>query len=128
MPPRPIRTNAVAHSSGAVAPLRRRCASETFQTPAENGDSWSAPQDYQRAEATAEFADAELLGFYHSHPNHPAVPSAFDLQHAWPNLSYVIVSVSKSATASAESGALRSWRLRHDRTAFDEENVSTSCQ
>jgi cysteine synthase B len=87
-----------------------------------------SPQDYQRAEATAEFADAELLGFYHSHPNHPAVPSAFDLQHAWPNLSYVIVSVAKSATSSAESSALRSWRLRQDRTAFDEENVSTSCQ
>jgi cysteine synthase B len=87
-----------------------------------------SPADYQRAEATADFADAELLGFYHSHPNHPAVPSAFDLQHAWPNLSYVIVSVSKPAIASAESGALRSWRLRHDRTAFDEENVSTSCQ
>lgn len=87
-----------------------------------------SPADYQRAEATADFADADLLGFYHSHPNHPAVPSAFDLQHAWPNLSYVIVSVAKSTTASAESGALRSWRLRHDRTAFDEENVSTSCQ
>jgi proteasome lid subunit RPN8/RPN11 len=67
------------------------------------------------------------MGFYHSHPNHPAVPSDFDLQHAWPNLSYVIVSVSKSAPA-AQAGALRSWRLRHDRIAFDEEKVTTSCQ
>lgn len=87
-----------------------------------------SPLDYQRAEATAESAGADLLGFYHSHPNHPAVPSAFDLQHAWPNLSYVIVSAGISATGSAESGALRSWRLRQDRSAFDEEKVSTSCQ
>lgn len=87
-----------------------------------------SPLDYQRAEATADSTGAGLLGFYHSHPNHPAVPSAFDLQHAWPNLSYVIVSVGKSATGSAESGALRSWRLRQDRTAFDEEKVSTSWQ
>jgi cysteine synthase B len=87
-----------------------------------------SPLDYQRAERTAEIAGAELMGFYHSHPNHPAVPSDFDLQHAWPNLSYVIVSVSQSAPAAAQAGALRSWRLRHDRIAFDEEKVTTSCQ
>ena len=33
----------------------------------------------------------ELLGFYHSHPDHPARPSQYDLDHAWPTFAYVIV-------------------------------------
>jgi cysteine synthase B len=74
------------------------------------------PADYQRAEAHAAGQRADLLGFYHSHPDHPAVPSQFDLDHAWPNLSYVIVSV-----RSGRPEELRSWRLRTDRSAFDEE-------
>ena len=60
-----------------------------------------------------------LLGFYHSHPDHPAEPSQFDLDHAWPNLSYVIVSV-----RDGQDRELRSWRLRPDRSRFDEETVT----
>jgi proteasome lid subunit RPN8/RPN11 len=74
------------------------------------------PDQYREAEARAAAAGQELVGFYHSHPDHPAVPSAFDLAHAWPNLSYVIVSV-----RSGEATDVRSWRLRADRSAFDEE-------
>jgi proteasome lid subunit RPN8/RPN11 len=59
-----------------------------------------------------------LIGFYHSHPDHPARPSQFDLEHAWPNFSYPIVSVLDGRAAD-----LRSWRLRADRTAFDEEPI-----
>ena len=61
----------------------------------------------------------EILGFYHSHPDHPAEPSAFDLEHAWPNLSYVIVSVRQGRADVA-----RSWRLRSDRSQFDEETLA----
>jgi cysteine synthase B len=74
------------------------------------------PAEYRAAEARADGAGAHLLGFYHSHPDHPAVPSAFDLEHALPNLSYVIVSVRDGVPAEA-----RAWRLRPDRSAFDEE-------
>ena len=63
-------------------------------------------------------ARRRALGFYHSHPDHPAVPSQFDLDHAWPNLSYVIVSV-----RDGRPGELRSWRLRRRSLAFDEEAV-----
>ena len=83
-----------------------------------------SPADYRRAEACADEMGADLLGFYHSHPNHPAVPSEFDLAHAWPNLSYAIVSVRDGRSDSKE--ALRSWRLRLDRSAFDEESVLRS--
>jgi proteasome lid subunit RPN8/RPN11 len=59
------------------------------------------------------------LGFYHSHPDHPARPSQYDLDHAWPVFSYVIVSVREGLAAE-----LTSWRLREDRAAFDEELVT----
>ena len=71
---------------------------------------------YRDAEALADSRGQVLVGFYHSHPDHPAEPSPFDLEHAWPNLSYPIVSV-----RAGRPNGLRSWRLRPDRTAFDEE-------
>ena len=74
------------------------------------------PSDYQQAERAAESAGAELLGFYHSHPDHPARPSRYDLDHAWPNFSYIIVSVTAGVAED-----MRSWKLREDRSAFDEE-------
>jgi cysteine synthase B len=77
------------------------------------------PADYRHAEQLAANSGHELLGFYHSHPDHPAVPSAFDLEHALPNLSYVIVSVK-----DGRSTDVRSWRLRPDRSQFDEEPVA----
>jgi proteasome lid subunit RPN8/RPN11 len=76
------------------------------------------PADYRAAEARAEETGRELLGFYHSHPDHPAQPSQFDLDHAWPFFSYVIVSVREG-----EPRETRSWRLRDDRSQFDEEFV-----
>jgi proteasome lid subunit RPN8/RPN11 len=77
------------------------------------------PDDYRQAERRALELGAELLGFYHSHPDHPARPSQYDLDHAWPSFSYVILSVSGGVAAD-----LTSWRLRDDRAAFDEETVT----
>lgn len=76
-------------------------------------------RDYLRVERAAGAAGAELLGFYHSHPDHPAHPSQYDLDHALPNFSYVIVSVLAGAADD-----MRSWKLRDDRSAFDEEALS----
>jgi proteasome lid subunit RPN8/RPN11 len=77
------------------------------------------PDDYRAAEKRAREAGLDLLGFYHSHPDHPARPSQYDLDHAWPSFSYVIVSV-----MAGEDKALTSWRLKEDRSAFDEEPVT----
>jgi proteasome lid subunit RPN8/RPN11 len=74
------------------------------------------PTDYMQAERAATAAGVTLLGFYHSHPDHPARPSQYDLDHAWPSFSYVIVSV-----VAGEAQDLRSWTLREDRSAFDEQ-------
>src|SRR6266542_3523429 len=51
------------------------------------------PSDYRDAERRASELGGELLGFYHSHPDHPARPSQYDLNHAWPTFAYIIVSV-----------------------------------
>ena len=77
------------------------------------------PSDYRAAEAHARVTKRGLIGFYHSHPDHPAQPSQYDLDHAWPNFSYVIVAV-----AAGEAGDLRSWRLLPDRSAFEEESIA----
>lgn len=74
--------------------------------------------DYLAAERQASVAGLSLLGFYHSHPDHPAVPSEYDLAHAWPTFVYPIVSI-----VAGEAVALRAWTLRDDRSAFDERPV-----
>jgi proteasome lid subunit RPN8/RPN11 len=76
------------------------------------------PDDYRAAEKRARDTGLELVGFYHSHPDHPARPSQYDLDHAWPSFSYVIVSV-----MGGKDTLLTSWRLQDDRSAFDEEHV-----
>lgn len=75
------------------------------------------PQDYREAERRASERGGELLGFYHSHPDHPARPSQYDLDHAWPFFSYIIVSVRAGVPEE-----MTSWRLREDRSAFDQED------
>src|SRR5881628_3492560 len=51
------------------------------------------PSDYQLAERRASELGGDLLGFYHSHPDHPARPSQYDLDHAWPTFAYIILAV-----------------------------------
>lgn len=74
------------------------------------------PLDFQRAEKRAAQSDLELLGIYHSHPDHPCMPSETDLAIAMPWFSYLIVSVKEGILSS-----VRSWRLTEDRRAFTEE-------
>ncbi len=79
-----------------------------------------APEQFLAADREARAAGLEVLGFFHSHPDHPAEPSAFDLEHAWPYYSYLIVSVSSGAAA-----VQRCWRLRDDRSRFEAERVES---
>ena len=73
------------------------------------------PNDYKLAEQRASKLGVELLGFYHSHPDHPARPSQFDLDHAWPTFAYVIVSV-----MSGVARDMTVWFLKEDRSSFNE--------
>ena len=78
------------------------------------------PNEYRRAETWAREQGGTLAGFYHSHPDHPARPSQTDLENAWPNFVYVIVSV-----ASGTPRDVTCWRLREDRSAFDQGDLRT---
>src|SRR5471030_3207909 len=77
------------------------------------------PSDYRLAEARARELGADLLWFYHSHPDHPARPSQYDLDHAWPTFAYVIVSV-----ASGVAEAMTVWYLQEDRSRFEEGSLN----
>ncbi|HEY6212381.1 MAG TPA: M67 family metallopeptidase [Vicinamibacterales bacterium] len=85
------------------------------------------PSDYREAERRATELNGELLGFYHSHPDHPARPSQYDLDHAWPTFAYIIVSVigakgdgSSSHGGEAAAAEMTVWYLKEDRSSFDE--------
>lgn len=79
-----------------------------------------APLDYQRADDAAAARGLDVIGFYHSHPDHPAVPSDYDRDHAFPGLSYIVV-----ATAGGEPGPTvprsTSWELADDRSQMVQE-------
>jgi proteasome lid subunit RPN8/RPN11 len=75
-------------------------------------------QDMLRGEQEAARLNLDVIGVFHSHPDHPNRPSEFDREWALPWYSYVITSV--QAGSAIES---RSWRLQDDRTAFDEEQI-----
>lgn len=76
------------------------------------------PETFLRADRAARARGLDILGFYHSHPDHPAVPSEFDREHAWPVYSYIIVSV-----ANGVSRDLNSWVLAPDRERFESEPI-----
>ena len=65
-----------------------------------------APDDLRRLEGELRAEGLEIVGYYHSHPDHPAVPSGFDTEHAWPWYSYLIVRVEGGRGREAASWTL----------------------
>ena len=76
------------------------------------------PEELMRGERYAASRDLEVVGFYHSHPDSPAVPSQYDLEHAWPTYSYIIVS-----TSPGQASDLFSWEQEPDRSRFNREEL-----
>ena len=79
------------------------------------------PEAYLNAEVTADRLGLSLIGVFHSHPDHPNGPSEYDREWAQPFFSYIITSVNEGKAAGS-----RSWRLREDRSKFEEEEIKTS--
>jgi len=79
------------------------------------------PQDMLRGEHEAARRGLDVVGIFHSHPDHPAQPSTMDRDWALPFFSYVITSVQK-----AQAVVSRAWLLREDRSAFDEEVIQAA--
>jgi proteasome lid subunit RPN8/RPN11 len=76
-------------------------------------------EDVRDAERAAREKKLDVVGWYHSHPDHPARPSQYDREHAWPWYSYVIVSV-----AGGKPAEMTSWRLNDDRSEYASEEIS----
>lgn len=76
------------------------------------------PEELMRGERYARSKELEVVGFYHSHPDSPARPSQYDLEHAWPTYSYIIVS-----TSEGNAGDLFSWEQEADRSKFNPEEI-----
>jgi len=74
------------------------------------------PDDFLASERASRKLGLDVIGFYHSHPDHPAIPSNYDRDHALPWYSYIIVAV-----ASGVAGDLTSWLLEPDRSKFAQE-------
>jgi proteasome lid subunit RPN8/RPN11 len=77
------------------------------------------PEDVILADKTARQQGLDVIGWYHSHPDHPARPSQYDQDHAWPWYSYIIVSVQNGLAKD-----MTSWRLKDDRCAYVEEKIA----
>jgi proteasome lid subunit RPN8/RPN11 len=77
-----------------------------------------APDDLRRLEREVREAGQEIVGYYHSHPDHPARPSAFDTEHAWPWYSYLIVRIDRGRGAE-----MASWVLDDERPLMHLESL-----
>ncbi len=78
------------------------------------------PDAYRQVEGEAARRGFDLIGFYHSHPDHPARPSEYDREHALPWHSYVIVAVE-----AGSAGQTTSWVLSADRAQFEAEAMTS---
>ncbi len=108
-------------AASAAVVHRLIAASNTREDSARHNRYLIEPETILAAQRDADREGRAIIGYYHSHPDHPSEPSDFDREYAWPDLSYLIVSVRGGEVADQ-----RSWRLRDDRSAFDQEAIHTS--
>jgi proteasome lid subunit RPN8/RPN11 len=88
------------------------------ETEAKHNRFLIRPEEYLHCEKTARKQGLEIIGFYHSHPDHPSAPSQYDLDHAFPVYSYIIVSVT-----NGKADTTTSWELLNDRSCFLDEII-----
>ncbi len=79
------------------------------------------PQDWARLEDQADERGLTLVGYYHSHPDSPAIASIYDRDYALPNFTYIITSV-----VNGKAVDQKVWKLRDDRSQFDEGTLTVS--
>jgi len=81
------------------------------------------PEELMRGEKYARERGLDVVGFYHSHPDDVAVPSQYDLEHAWPTYSYIVISVENGHAVD-----LRSWEMESDRSKFNDEHIVSAAR
>ena len=110
---------------GKVDGERRRIVSllelsNQRETDARHNRYLLTPQDYLRGEQEAARQGLDVLGVYHSHPDHPNRPSEFDREWAMPWFSYIITSVQDGQAVES-----RAWVLSEDRSHFEEQEIES---
>jgi len=81
------------------------------------------PDDFHAADEAARREGLDIVGIWHTHPDHPARPSETDLEAAWPEYSYLIVSVTSGGVAER-----RAWLLEDERFIEQEIEEHETCQ
>ena len=75
-------------------------------------------KEFAKIDKEASKKGLQIIGIYHSHPDHPAIPSVYDTEHAWAGYSYMIASVEKG-----EPVHIRSWIYNEEKKQFEEEEI-----
>jgi len=104
---------------GAIAIVDIIEVENTFAEEEQHHRYAMRPQDWMRLEDEADERGLSLVGYYHSHPDSPAIPSEYDREHALPNFVYVI-----TAVMMAKATDMQVWQLRPDRSAFENGTLS----
>lgn len=111
----------VGRVSGSVKIVEEVHPTENARLDSRHNRYLISPDDILGLERQARAHRREVIGFFHSHPDHEAIPSNYDRDHAWPWYSYVIVSV-----AEGKAEDVRSWVLTDDRTQFEPEEIEVA--
>ncbi|MHB8627720.1 MAG: M67 family metallopeptidase [Aggregatilineales bacterium] len=106
---------------GQLTLIDARPVTNTFASEEQFHRYAMTPVDWARMEDEADAAGLTLVGYYHSHPDSPAIPSEYDRVHALPQFCYLITSV-----RNAHAGECRAWQLNDDRARFTELALSVS--
>ncbi|MDR0871536.1 MAG: M67 family metallopeptidase [Planctomycetaceae bacterium] len=112
------------NTNGAVEEAADRTAADILPIDNRRNDGEAyhrfliTPKDFIFCEKEARKQKLDLIGFYHSHPDHPSKPSQYDLERAFPVYSYVIVSVQ-----NGKYDIITSWIMQNDRSQFIEEKI-----
>ena len=103
---------------GETNVLQEAYAAENERQESQETRYLITPQQYKRADDYARSRGLGVIGYYHSHPDHPAAPSGYDLDHScWPGESYVIVAVERGTAAALNSFS------KPDYTKFEQEEI-----
>ena len=111
----------VGTSNGDIVTLARTVPAANTRDDSPRNRFEIDPGELVKTDRAARADGLGVVGFYHSHPDVPAVPSEFDREHAWPGYCYVIVSV-----RGGQPVEMRNWRLREDRSGFDEDEITVT--
>lgn len=111
----------IGRAAGSVKMVEDVHPTENARLDSRHNRYLISPDDILQLERQARTRGHEVIGFFHSHPDHEAKPSTYDRDHAWPWYSYIIVSVT-----GGKALEVRSWVLTDDRSRFEPEEIEVA--